>query len=212
MVDNNKQGIEKILRTGVVGLCIAIVAVVAMLAKFTFLPAQTAPRTSVEKQLFDAQKALRKNPNDTRARLLLAYTYTQIAEYKKAEHEYLQVLTLDKKSTKAFYLLAYNYEKQGDINTAISTYKKIEDYDAALYQLGRLYFKLKKYDDSIKYLKKSLENDETSSSSLYYIGMAYEKTGKTKEAVKSYKEALKYVPDFNLAKNALVKLEKKEGK
>lgn len=208
MVDNNKEGIEKLLQATVVVLSIAIVGVLALLVKVSFLNTSTAPRTSVEKQLYDSQQALKKNPNDIQARMMLAFTYGQIGEFARSEKEYLTAIKLDKKNTKAYVLLAQLYEKQGKVDEAVETYQKIKDYEQALYELGRLSVKQKDYHKAIGYLKKALEKEPTGSDTLYYLGFSYEKTGNKGEAAKRYKEALKYTPDFKLASIALTRVEK----
>ena len=58
---------------------------------------------------------------------------------------------------------------------------------------GWILFKLKKYQDALKYLKKAIENDESPSGEiLEHYGDVLYKTGKKEEAVKYWSDALNY--------------------
>ncbi len=203
MVDNKKQGIEKLLQSTVVVLSITIIGVMALLVKVSFFDKNEAPRSAVEKQLYDAQQTLSKNPNDLDARLMLGFTYSQLGEHSNAQDQYNLVLKVNPKHTKAMYLLAGSYEKEGNTSKAIETYKKLKDYEPAIYQIGRIYVNQKKYKEAIKVFEKALKKKAHGSDTLYYLGLAYEKTGDRKKAAKYYKEALKFTPDFNIVKKAL---------
>ncbi len=194
MAENNKQGIEKALRGTVIVLSIAIIAVMALLTKATFFGSSSAPRSHIEKQLNDAQEAIKENPKDLRAHLMLGITYSQMGKFKEAEDVYLKVIKADKKMTKAYYLLALNYEKQEQTDKAIDMLKKQKD-EQSLHQLGRLYINEKEYEKAKDTLKKAVKKRETASDTLYYLGYAYERTNEKDKALKYYKEALKYSPD-----------------
>ncbi len=207
MVDNNKQVIEKLLKTSVAVLSIAIIGVMALVGKAIFIDSDEAPRSAVEKQLYDAQQALAKNPNDIEARLMLGFTYSQMGDHSDAQNEYNLVLKVNPKHTKATYLLAGSYEKEGKISEAIKTYKKLKNYEPAVYQIGRIYVNQKKYKEAIKTLNAAIKKKGHGSDTLYYLGLAYEKSGDRKTAAKHYKEALKFTPDFNIAKKALARVQ-----
>ncbi len=207
MVDNKKLAIEKLLKTSVTVLSIAVIGVMALVGKAMFIDSDKAPRSAVEKQLYDAQQALAKNPNDIEARLMLGFTYSQMGEHSDARDEYSLVLKVDPNHTKAIYLLAGSYEKEGKTSKAIETYKRLKDYEPAVYQLGRLYVNQKKYKEAIETLEDAIKKKGHGSDTLYYLGLAYEKSGDRKTAAKHYKEALKFTPDFNIAKKALKRVQ-----
>jgi len=194
--------IEKMLQSIVILLLVAIVVVMGMLVKGIFFKSSSIPRTSVEKQLQDAQKAIRQNPSDLNARLMLAITYSQMGEYEDAEQEYLTVIQADKKMAKAYYLLALNYEKMGKIDKAIQALQQNDD-EQSLFQLGRFFTRQEKYEEAVEALKKALKKRPEGSDTLYYLGLVYEKQGKTADAAANYKKALSFAPDFEEAQKAL---------
>jgi tetratricopeptide (TPR) repeat protein len=203
MSEETGVSVEKILRLAVIGLLIAIVAAMVLLVKDTFFFKQTRnPRTSIEKQLIDAQKAIQEDPSNLNARLMLGITYSQMGEYDKAEREYINVINADKKMYRAYYLLALNYEKKGEIDEAIKVLKQNDD-EQSLYQLGCFYVRQKNYGEAVTTLKKALKKRPEGSDTLYYLGLAYEKQGNKAEAVTNYEKALSFAPDFDLAKKAL---------
>ncbi|KKM89694.1 hypothetical protein LCGC14_1246080 [marine sediment metagenome] len=65
----------------------------------------------------------------------------------------------------------------------------------------------KKYKEAIKTLEAAIKKKGHGSDTLYYLGLAYEKSGDRKTAAKHYKEALKFTPDFNIAKKALKRVQ-----
>jgi len=202
MIGKETINLEKILQSIVVVLLVAIVAVMGMLVKGIFFKQSSIPRTSIEKQLQDAQKAIRQNPSDLNARLMLAITYSQMGEYDDAETEYLTVIQADKKMSKAYYLLALNYEKMGKMDKAIQALKQNDD-EQSLFQLGRFYVNQENYTEAVSALKNALKKRPEGSDTLYYLGLAYEKQGKTDDAAANYKKALSFAPDFEEAKTAL---------
>ncbi|KKM61824.1 hypothetical protein LCGC14_1527870, partial [marine sediment metagenome] len=158
MVDNKKQVTEKVLQTTVAVLSIAVIAVMALVGKAIFIDSDKAPRSAVEKQLYDAQQALAKNPNNIDARLMLGFTYSQMGEHSDAQDEYSLVLKVNPNHTKAIYLLAGSYEKEGKMSKAVETYKRLKDYEPAVYQLGRIYVDQKK---SMKEIGREFKCDRT---------------------------------------------------
>ena len=204
MAEAKKQGIEKILQGTVVVLCVSIVAVMAFLVKDVFFARKlSAPRTSIEKQLADAERVIKNNPEDVKGYLMLGITYSEMGKYKEAEEQYSNAIKIDKGYPRTYYLMSLNYEKAGKITKAIDILKKVKNDEQSLFQLGRLYTVQKDYKKAIETLKKALSKRETASDTLYYLGLAYEKQGNKKEAAGYYQKALKFAPDFELASNAL---------
>jgi len=115
-------------------------------------------------------------------------------------------------TAKAHTYLGWAYSLRGNFEAAIEEcHVAIEldpGYGNPYNDLGSYLINLKKYDEAIEWLKKALEvpDYETRHYPFYNLGRVYERKGEWDIAMKYYAEALKVNPDYDIAKNALIRL------
>lgn len=115
-------------------------------------------------------------------------------------------------TAKAHTYLGWAYSLRGNFEEAIEECRvAIEldpDYGNPYNDLGSYLINLKKYDEAITWLEKALDvpDYETRHYPFYNLGRIYERKGEWGTAMKYYAEAIKVNPDYEVAKNALIRL------
>lgn len=196
--------------TRIIVLLVFAAAVLSIFIVKAVFFTKRVPRTAIERDLMRYQEEVRENPNDWKSRLNLGITYYAMEDYNSAIKEFKVAIRLKPKASTGHYYLALAYQGKNDIKKAIeelqSTVELDTQHDQAYFQLGDIYMKQKKYELAIKEFKKSLENNPVNANYHYSLGVAYERTNRKDLAIKEYQEALRYVPDFDEAKDALKRL------
>ena len=136
----------------------------------------------------------------------------------EASENFLLCTEIDKTKTMAHIYLASTYEMTKQNDKAEATYKKVIEIEAdnitAHFQLGILYYNMKKYQEAIDILG-IVTNlaDKTSkeySNAVYHIAISYDLMGQEEKAVEAYEKVLADDPDdidmiFNLGRLYLKK-------
>ena len=115
-------------------------------------------------------------------------------------------------TAKAHTYLGWAYSLRGMFEEAIEECRVAIELDAdfgnSYNDIGSYLIHLKRYDEAIRWLEKALDipDYETKHFPLYNLGRIVEKKGEWRQAMKYYAEAIKINPDYELAKNALIRL------
>jgi len=193
----------------IVVLFIAALVLSGLIVKAVFFT-KKVPRTAVERDLMKYQAAVKKNPSDWQSRISLGLTYYTMEDYESAIRDLKLAIKLKPRASNGHYYIALAYLGKKDTEKAVkeleSAIELDTQHDLARYQLANIYMKQNKYEQAITQLKKCLEINPVDANYHYSLGLAYEKTNHKSLAKKEFQEALKYVPDFEEAKEALRRL------
>ena len=152
------------------------------------------------------KKVLHLDKKNVDALLHIGYIYHSIKENVKAFKCFKQVLNLEKNNFLGYYGLGRLYQSLDNHNhEAINCFKSClsinpEDVKANL-QLGIIYLKIKKYDESLKCLNKVKDLDSQNITGLVALGNVYIEMKNYSEAENYLEEALK-LDKKNVAANA----------
>ncbi len=190
----------------VIAAIVAVFALAGLIIRTAFLE-PAAPRTAIERNILKYKAIVEKNPGDFKARLNLANAYIESGDYSAAERELGEAIRTNPRNAEAHFSIAELSEARGDIKRAISEYYKVVSLDKknerAYYRLGLIFIHQSDYRKASEAFKKVIEINPMLADAHYYLGISYERIGDRSSARKQYQEALKYVPDYQEAKNAL---------
>lgn len=155
-----------------------------------------------------AHKDLR--PANVDARLELASSLLEKGDDKGALKEYLRALNLDSNNAAALLGMGLAFERQGRLREAQDALRrclKISPlFSEARFELGRMLVKTRRYREAEEELTEVLKVEVSSSDTHFWLGKALAGRRKYGEAGKHFLEALRYVPDFREARQALERL------
>ncbi len=171
---------------------------------------------------------IERNPENPRYRELLANIYFEMEQYSSAALVALDLLQINDKSIPALEIAAYSLEQLGALDRALPHFESLHLLSGdlfSLYKTSYLQYSLKKYDEALNSTNMLIKNkkaaeemlafpkkDNTSQevsmqvAALNLKGLIYKEQGNTAEARAAFDEALKAVPDFELAKENLAAL------
>jgi len=196
-------------------LTIVAIGITAMfVVKAALIDKPDGPRTAVEREIMDAEGAVKSDPTSVRARIKLSLAYSRVGRYNDAIEEASIAAKLDKASATAYYALGVARSRQGDDKKAIDAFKKAvsletgtnEIYQQAYYELGDVHMRQKNYKEAVEAYKSALGNGPEATYVVIALARAYEKTGDIKSAITEYRSVLDYDPVNQEAKDALVRL------
>ncbi len=200
---------------GIILVMVAILLVGALLIKGVFT--EKPPQSPAERELIIAQDEVNRNPASIAAHLGLGEAYYALGRYDEAIEEFEKSIELatklkPKKYPIPYYHLGLAYQAKGDEKEAIKNFEKVFEilpkYAPARFELGKIYLEKKDYPKALENFKNCVEGDPTIADYHYCLGLTYEKMGEKEKAIASYNEALRFVPDYNLAIEGLKRLEK----
>ena len=128
-----------------------------------------------------------------------------ITHYKKSLEIY--------PTAEARTFLGWTYSFMGWYEKAIEEcHKAIEidpDFGNPYNDIGAYYIELKRYEDAIPWLLKAKQAKRYESPQYpsFNLGRVYERLGRWLEAIREYEEAIELVPDYQLAYQALTRLQ-----
>ncbi|AVX20523.1 MULTISPECIES: lipopolysaccharide assembly protein LapB [Carboxydocella] len=171
-------------------------------------------QSKTEYDLAVAMENVKKYPQNALLRVELGWAFAQAGNYDRALEEYQNALKIDKKNVAAKYNMALIYLQKNQDQKAVKLLEELikerPAFTEARLTLGEYYLQTKKYDDALKHFHFVLKANPGTVDYIYLIGQALEGKGKIKEAIQQYELALRYVPDFQPAKEALEKLKAKK--
>ncbi|RKY40801.1 MAG: hypothetical protein DRP85_07915 [Candidatus Makaraimicrobium thalassicum] len=152
-------------------------------------------------------EAVRVDPENTKAYLLLAIIHTAKGEFDKAQARHEKALQYDPENLKVLTFLSDLFVIQQKFDKAAEVYEKIlriRDDDALVYfNLGVIYSKLNLLGKAQEKLEKAVEMDKDYLEAQMVLGFIYEVDGKYAKAIDQYKKVTTIDP---LNREAYVRL------
>ena len=152
--------------------------------------------------------AVRKVPDNVRARINLAVFYNDIGLVDKATEHVQTALRLNPRSDDAHTNMGNIYARKGLLDKAIEEYRlaitlKPDNSSGARYNMGLALFEKGVVDESIKELETSLKMDPAQPRAHATLGIAYRDKGLMDKAIEHFRAALALDPEFAEAHNNL---------
>lgn len=155
------------------------------------------------------EAAVREQPDNPDARILLADAYRDTGQYSDAVKQYDEALKLDADHPGALTGLAIVAMEQEEWRTAegywlraIEILQKNEfaaqdrRLEKAYYYYGLTLIQLAEYEDAVAYLKEALRIRRDDADTHYALSVAYRELGSTANQRKSLESALAFVPSM----------------
>lgn len=145
---------------------------------------------------------IKHQPQNKKAYISLATTYSQQGEFEKSFQYINEVLRKDKRYRDAYILKGSNYLAMGDSALAKSSYETAVQQDPNFFEgymaLAYLYAS-DKDPIALEYFKTAATLKPKSVDALYGIAMTYQEQGKYDEALKGYRALIQADQKFYLA-------------
>ncbi len=146
------------------------------------------------------QRGLKKHPQNTALRSILAQTFSASQQFEKAIPEYQKLLDSGKENEFILLKLGSAYYHTNKLPEAISVYKKSLQYEdknsATHFSLGKLYTRTGDLDKSETHLLMAiLIKDQSVDAEYFSLGLTYKLQKKYKKALEYFEKALDEDPD-----------------
>ncbi|MBN1894666.1 tetratricopeptide repeat protein [bacterium] len=155
-------------------------------------------------------KVLEIDPNDLETKRVIGILYYQSGKYQKCVDAMAELMTKADKSSQvykdAMYHSALSYDLMNQPDKAIDMYNQAisEIPDKDLYfNLGRLYFQQKRFEDAIVNFKKVVEMDPADFDATMSVGNAYLNMEKYADALPFFEKSVELNPESANAWNNL---------
>lgn len=172
--------------------------------------------TVLAQQIEKAEEAVRTNPDDAIARIAVADLYLQAGRYQAAVEQYQEALRLSPSNLPAANGLASAYLHLGQGEKAVPLLQEAiernqgrkvlqtsDDMAEAHLRLGRIYLTQGKADEARAEAAEAQKIAPADADVLLLLGQAQAKGGDLQGAVEQYRKALRFVPKFPEAYQAL---------
>jgi tetratricopeptide (TPR) repeat protein len=170
----------------------------------------------LNQQLAQAVEAVQRDPSDAAARVVVASLYAENGKYDEAAHQYEESLTLNERNLPAINGLAEVYTKLGQSEKALPLLEKAltlgdgsklvatsADMAEVRLHLAQIYLLQGRVQDAQVQAGVAIKNAPTNSDILLLLGQTRAAGGDFAGAVEQYKKALRFVPKFPEAYEAL---------
>lgn len=167
-----------------------------------------------DKAIENFQIAVNKNPEYYEAYILLGLLHAEAGDSLALDY-YRNALKVKPLSFEAHYNMAYFYQEYGDVEKAIQTYHLIlQDIDSLnkniYFNLGYIQMEFKKdYRQAAKEYTKAINLDLNYAEAFLNRGFCFEMLGDFSRAAVDYNASLQIIPNYELAVQALNRLDKK---
>jgi tetratricopeptide (TPR) repeat protein len=183
------------------------IAVVSF-AVIYYLGQRPEPRMSLtEKSVVAAEEAVRQQPNDLGARLVLAKSYAVQGQNDDALAQYREVIKAQKNNRTALMGAAGLLYKKQDLAGARDYFQDVVDIsggqefssadpelEEAYYFLGRIGYDQGDFTGALKSLEAAVQIDKTDADAWNALGNVQVKLANYDKSVAAYKQALDFVP------------------
>jgi tetratricopeptide (TPR) repeat protein len=136
----------------------------------------------------ELQQEVWKNPEDARGYLNLGKEYARHQQYKEAIESYRRAITIEPGLDEAYSALGAAYFDQKNFSAALpwmeQRVKMAPDDSLRHFDLGNVFFQLKRYDDAVLSYRKAIDNSYSFQEAYYSLAVAYIKIGRIDEARK----------------------------
>ncbi len=173
-------------------------------------------QSPVESAIQEAEQAVRENPQDPELRLALSRIYYENRMYPEALDHAKQVLSVAPDSENALLIAGLSNIRLSQPADAIPLLERFIDLrknsavarsdmllELAYYFVGESYVKLGQHAQAIPPLQAALQITPTDADALYQLGLAHQALGQCDEALENYQKAVRLVPDFTEAYQAM---------
>jgi Tfp pilus assembly protein PilF len=158
-------------------------------------------------------KAILLKPNNSGAREVLGNAYLDLKRWDNAIQQF-QIVKDDlfyEGSESASISLGLAFLSKGDFQKALTELRIVASgnpQNARVHlSLGRVYFAMENTEQAINEYKKALDIHSDYGAAHYYLGLAYLKLNQAEAARSSFKEAARIIPDSDLGRSSVEKLE-----
>ncbi len=184
----------------------ALILVIGVMIIWSVVSEPAAPRTSAERDLAQYEDLVKEQPQNAAARAGMGAALVQAGAYQRAVEQLNTAIKLGARP-EYYVVLAEARVGLGDTKSAISALKKAqnmnESYGSAWYAEGKIYFDEGEYAKAIGPFNRTLGLEPSASDVNYLLGQSLEKLGKREAAIDAYRKAIKYLPDYAEAIDAL---------
>ncbi|MEN6420446.1 MAG: tetratricopeptide repeat protein [Smithella sp.] len=161
------------------------------------------------------EDALKKDPNNYIANLVIAYELAIHGENEKALYYDDMALKSDPQSSVAYNHKGFVFIKMGNRYEALKNFEKAVQLDRrsvdANFGLGVIYLKDNNPEKAMEYLKKVIEINPDHMEALNYLGIALVKKGMIQEGILQFEKALHVNPGYkDAAGNLQIAMEMKK--
>jgi tetratricopeptide (TPR) repeat protein len=176
----------------------------------------TGALTSLDRVVTDLEQRVKGDPQSVDARLAVAIAYTERGMNRDAVAQFEQALILSPDNQTALIGLGRSYVALGDHASATKSLERVADLNAnnprryAIEQLGGVYFDLGRIaldqgepTRARQWFAEALQVSRTDADALRFLGLAHDRLGEPKEAEKALFAAVRVVPDYREAYEAL---------
>jgi protein O-mannosyl-transferase len=136
--------------------------------------------------------------------LLTFLTWKQCGYWRDNSNLWNHALNATKGNYMAHNNLASVLLEKGNINKAVYHYKKaisINNYSAAHYNMGIIYYRLGQYEQSIESFNQAIRITPDYAAAYFNLGVVYFSMGQYQRALESYNEAIRIMPNYASAYN-----------
>ena len=174
-------------------------------------------QTPAELEVARLETAVYQQPQDPELRIVLAESYLHVGWYKQALEQADQVLRQHPENASAALIAGISNVRLDRPEEALGPLHDFvalrEDgpmartdtaLEAAYYFLGESYVRLGRPAEAIEPLEAALLISPVDADALYQLGLAYHADGQPKLAVQRHQDAVRLVPDFVEAYQAMV--------
>lgn len=179
--------------------------------------AHPADRSPMEAGIERMEQAVRRDPENVERRSALAEAYLTAGRYRDALEQAQQVLSLYPDNAGALLIAGIACTRLDRPAAALEPLNRFigqrqdrptanadQALEAAYYFAGESYLALNRPADAIPVLEAALAINRTDADALYQLGLAYHATGQAQMAAGCYQRAVRLVPDFAAAYQAMV--------
>jgi protein O-mannosyl-transferase len=136
--------------------------------------------------------------------LMAFISWRQCGYWRNNSDLWNHALSVTKDNYMAHNNLASVQLEKGNVNKAIYHYKKaisINNYSAAHYNMGIIYYRLGEYKQSIESFNQAIHKTPDYAAAYFNLGIVYFSVGQVQHALESYNEAIRIKPDYVNAYN-----------
>ncbi|MES2588025.1 MAG: tetratricopeptide repeat protein [Bacteroidota bacterium] len=176
-------------------------------ALFLYANAMNNISTRTVTDVANAQKhfirVLRSQPQNKKAYIALASTYTQQGEFEKSFQYINEVLRMDKRYRDAYIMKGTNYLTLGKRDLAISSYETAVQQDPKFFegylQLAWIFTEDEKYQFALEYFRTAADLKPKSVDALYGIAYSLQMLEKYNESLAAYRHLIETDNNYYLA-------------
>jgi tetratricopeptide (TPR) repeat protein len=146
------------------------------------------------------EQAAKAQPQDIKVNYTLAQAYQKAGQLEKAEATFKNLAAINPTDAATYYSqIVKMYDEAGQNENAIEAAKKVIELnpksEIAVFNLGIMYQKLKRFDEAIATFKQALQIKPDYDAAYYNIGLCYSYLKDYKNSIEAFKNYVAIVPD-----------------